>query len=166
MGAINDPFSELSLFNLADHGDAREKALWPTVSTSLTRYEAFWRTLIVLLTNRIDPAIMGAALMRLRTDIPEQYELLAMHNYSLFCYAAIARQAIDEDRRRLQASEYPQPERVFSAFQICSDRSKNLQNLANILLHEVGIDWKFSKHPESVYQTVCAYRNAFAHDPV
>lgn len=109
---------------------------------------------------------MGAAWIRLRTDIPEQYELLAMHNYSLFYYAAIARQAIDEDRRRLQAGEYPQPERFFSASQICSDRSKNLQNLASVLLHEVGIDWKFPKQPESVYQTVAAYRNAFAHDPV
>jgi hypothetical protein len=163
---MGDDFSDLSRFTICEHGDAREQAVWPVVSTRLGEYEAFWQALIVLLTNRIDPVSVGPDWIRMRSNIPEEYELPAMHNYSLFYYVALARRAIDNDRQRHGAGEYTHPERVFFALQVSVERSKDLQALARTMLRQLGMNWKFPKHPESTYQTIGVYRNAFAHDPV
>jgi hypothetical protein len=162
-------FTGLEVLNIQDHGDARERDAWTTVAADLCNYELFWRTLIVLLTNRIEPStqIMAApGWIRLRSTIPCKYEQLAMHNYSVFYFAATARQAIDEDCQRLASGGYPHPERVFVALQASVERARDLQNLARRILLDLGIKWKFPKHPESLYTTIRLYRNALAHDPV
>ena len=90
-----------------------------------------------------------------------------MRNYSLFYYAATARRAIENDRKRLDSGAYPHPERIFAAMQACVEQAKPLQILARNILRGVGIDRpKFPKHPQDLYETIGAYRNAFAHDPV
>ncbi len=51
---MSDPFLALDHFTIKDHGDGREKAVWPVVTNELGGYEAFWHALIDLLTNRVD----------------------------------------------------------------------------------------------------------------
>ena len=161
-----DRFSELSVLTIAAHGDARERDVWGDVACTLSNYETFWRELIVLLTNRITAAA-APDWIRLRAAIPADYERLAMHNYSLFYYAATACRAIADDRNRLAAGAYPHPERFFAAMQACVEHAKPLQKLARDILRGVGVDKpKFPKHPQDLYGTIGAYRNAFAHDPV
>jgi hypothetical protein len=165
---MNDSFTGLNVLKICIDGDSRERALWPTVAKPLSHYESFWRTLIVLLTNRILPSIPQGdpKRIRLRSTIPCVYELLAMHNYSLFYYMATAREAIDEDFQRLN-SGYPHPERAFFALQASVEHAKNLQLLArNKILLDLGVRCKFPKHPDHLYQTIGSYRNAFTHNPV
>jgi hypothetical protein len=163
-----DDYAGLAVLTLASHGDARERDLWPDVASTLSNYEMFWRDLIVLLTNRI---VRGVAArpewIRLRHSIPVEYEQLAMHNYSLFYYAATAWRAIEHDRNRLASRAYPHPERIFAAMQACVEQAKPLQTLARNILRRVGVDRpKLPKHPQELYEAVGTYRNAFAHDPV
>src|SRR4051794_14174062 len=111
---MQELFASLELLSIREHGDARERAVWPMVSASLAAYELFWRSLVVLLTNRIDHSVpVGPEWIRLRPNIPVEYERLAMHNYSLFYYSAMAYQGIQEDREALSSGKYPHPERVF-----------------------------------------------------
>lgn len=164
---MEDMFTALDDLHLQEHGDARERHVWRNVATALPNYEEFWRTLIVLLTNRIDPSIpFGSVWTRLRSTIPQAYEQLAMHNYSLFYYAAVARQSIDGDRRRLASGDYPHPERVFFALQACIENAKHLQYIARDILRGLLIAPELPRHPGHLYKEIGAYRNAFTHDPV
>ena len=106
---MSDPFLALDHFTIKDHGDGREKAVWPVVSNELGGYEAFLQALIVLLTNRVDPKIIGSGWIRLRSGIPREYEKLAMHNYSVLYYAGSARAQMEDDRLRLKMSQHPCP---------------------------------------------------------
>jgi hypothetical protein len=162
-----DDFAGLASLTLAEHGDARERDVWPDVAVTLSNYEVFWRELIVLLTNRIVPGLAGPDWIRLRESIPVEYEELAMHNYSLFYYAAVAWRAIEDDRKRLASDIYPHPEQIFTAMQTSVEQAKPLQILARKILRRIGIHRpKFPKHPQDLYETIGTYRNAFAHDPV
>jgi hypothetical protein len=163
-----DDFSGLSVLTITKHGDARERDVWHDVAGALSNYETFWRELIVLLTNRIVPvAVASPDWIRLRTAIPPAYEELAMRNYSLFYYAATARRAIKHDRKRLGSGAYPHPERIFAAMQASVEQAKPLQTLARNILRSIGVERpKFPKQPQALYETIGAYRNAFAHDPV
>jgi hypothetical protein len=163
-----DDYDGLAILTLACHGEARERDFWPDVSSRLSNYDVFWRDLIVLLTKRIvSVAVAGPEWIRLRPSIPEDYERLAMHNYSLFYYAATAWRAIEDDRKRLDGGTYPHPERIFAAMQACVEQTKPLQDLARSILRRIGIERpKLPKHPQHLYETIGAYRNAFAHDPV
>lgn len=166
---MEQEFAALDRLNLRDHGDAREREIWSDVGVYLSNYELFWRALIVLLTNRIVPGIPAAApeWIRLRAEIPCEYERLAMDNYSLIYFAAAARRAIEDDRQRLASGHYPHPERVFSALQTAVENAKELQNRARNILLNLGIRHKFPKHPEDdVYEVIRLYRDAFTHDPM
>jgi hypothetical protein len=166
---MSDNFAALDGFNLLHHGDDRERDLWPIVATELSNYELFWRALIVLLSNRIEPSNPVGRLewIQARASIPCAYERLAMHNYSLFYFAAKARQAIDEDRQRLASENYPHPETAFFLLQASVEHAQELQRIARdeILCH-LGIRRRFPKHPEPLYKTIRIYRNAFTHNPV
>jgi hypothetical protein len=62
---------------------------------------------------------------------------------------------------------YPHPERFFAAMQACVEQAKPLQKLARDILRGMGFDRpKLPKHPQDSYETIGAYRNAFAHDSV
>lgn len=164
---MDQHFVALDNLALENHGDARERQVWPTVSAHLSQYERFWRTLIVLLTNRINPQIpVGPEWVRLRPNIPREYEILAMNNYSLFYYAATAREATDNDRRRVAGGKHPRPERVFFALQSCVDNAKELQKTARDILRDLGTRPELPKHPETLYRAIGAYRNAFTHNPL
>jgi len=155
------------MFKLDDHGDSREKALWPEVSIALSQYERFWRGFIVLLTNRIDPNVpVGPAWIRLRSSIPREYEELAMYNYSLFYYAASARGQIEEDRRRMAAKQHPCPERVFFALRACTENEAKLRDRAEKTLKRLQAMLNLPPQPTALYESIRVYRNAFTHNPL
>lgn len=161
------PYRVADTLNVADHGDARERCIWTVSSGPLSEYETFWRALIVLLTNRIRDDLQGNPnWIRLRDEIPEQYERVAMHNYSLFYYMANARREITEELNRLTSREFPRPENVFFALQASVEQLKALVVVARGILSGLGINDKFPKQPEALYETIGVYRNAFTHDPM
>jgi hypothetical protein len=122
--------------------------------------------LIVLLTNRIAP-VAAPEWIRLRPTIPADYERLAMHNYSVFYHAAIGKRALEEDRARFAAGIYPRPEQILVAMKSAMEKDKKLQFVARGILKVLGIDCKrFPNRPEALHQTIGAYRNAFARNPV
>jgi hypothetical protein len=165
---MTSSFAGLDDLNLLQHGDVRERDLWPMVSGALSQYEPFWRALIVLLSNRIEPSVRfeDPAWIQARSTIPCAYEQLAMHNYSLFYFSARARQAIDEDGQCLEAGNYPHPETAFFLLQAAVDHAKGLQLGARNILRHLGLRPEFPKHPEDLYRTIGSYRNAFTHNPV
>lgn len=160
-------FRNLEQFHLSEHGDAREKATWPSVSDCLSAYEMFWRTFIVLLTNRIDSQKeLAHDWIRLRPGIPRKYETLAMSNYSVLYYAASALQEIDNGRSEIALGRYCRPELVFFQLQVCVENMKRLLSTARALLRELNVNCRLPKQPQNCFQTIGAYRNAFSHDPV
>jgi hypothetical protein len=165
---MTDNFAALDGLNLLDHGDAKERDLWPSVGKALSNYELFWRNLIVLLSNRIEPSIPfgNPEWIQARATIPCAYERLAMHNYSLFYFTARAREAIEKDHQRLASGNYPHPEIVFFYLQASVDHIEKLKRIARDILRDLGIDPKFPKPGPLRYKTISTYRNAFTHDPV
>jgi hypothetical protein len=161
-------FAGLNHLNIRDHGDARERDLWPTVAVALSQYESFWRALIVLLSNRIEPSIRfgDPEWIQARSMIPCAYERLAMHNYSLFYFTARARQAIDGDRQRLASGNYPYPEITFFLLQASVEHTEGLRRIAGNILRDLDMRPKFPKPRPLRYETIRKYRDAFTHDPV
>jgi hypothetical protein len=165
---MTDNFAELNRFNLLHYGDARERDLWPTVASALSNYELFWRALIVLLSNRIEPSILpeDPTWIQMRATIPCDYERLAMHNYSLFYFAARARQAIKEDRQRLASGNYRYSEIVFFYLQASVDSTKRLQPCAEKILGGLDVEWTPPDEPKDLYESIRLYRDALTHDPL
>jgi hypothetical protein len=163
-----DDFAELDNLTLRSHGDVREQDLWPIVGTALSQYEAFWRALIVLQSNRIEPSIpFGTPEWVLaRPMMPRVYEKLAMHNYSLFYFTARARQAIYDDHQRLASGKYPHPEIAFFLLQAAVENSEKLRKVARDILRDLGMQRKFPKPGPLRYKTIRDYRDAFTHDPL
>ena len=161
---MSDPFLALDHFTIKDHGDGREKAVWSVVSNELGGYEAFWQALIVLLTNRVDPKIIGSGWIRLRSGIPREYEKLAMHNYSVLYYAGSARAQMEDDRLRLKMSQHPCPERVFFSFRACTENASALRAEAVRILGAIKIG--LAPEPPGPNKTIRTYRNALTHNPV
>ena len=158
-------FVELEQFNLAHHGDAREKAIWLLVSTTLSNYEKFWKAFIVLLTNRIDLAAFSTPeWIRVRNGIPRDYEDLAMSNYTTLYYGALAAEQIRENDSLVATGKHYRPELVFFYLECCIENAQRLHRSASTLL---GPLCRLPKQPQKdCYETVGRYRNAFAHDPV
>lgn len=161
-------FDELSAFQLADHGDRRERRLWAFASGELSEYEVFWRTLIVPLTNRVDPTIEfgSESWFRLRRHLPRVYEDVAMSNYSVLYYAASAFEQIGIVRSQIGLNQHSQLELPFFLLQVCVESLKTLHSTSRQLLGRLHAPSNLPKHPEKVYRVIGAYRNAFTHDPV
>jgi len=127
----------------------------------------FWRSFVVLLTNRIDPKFSNTnEWIRLRPAIPPDCEDVAMASYSLFYYAACTRIAMEHDRQRIDSGAYGQPEFVFFLQQLCVENAKPLRLKASDLLSHLGLHPSLPEHPQTAYMEIGAYRNAFAHNPV
>src|SRR4029077_9375151 len=94
-----DEYDGLELFSLKNHGDWREVELGPLIQEAFPAYEIFWRRYIVPLTNRVDPAIPPDTpkWIRLRPEVSNTLEWMAMCHYSVFYYLARARKRMRSD---------------------------------------------------------------------
>jgi hypothetical protein len=172
-------FDNLDAFTLTDFGDHHEQRLWSLVSAAFPAYEIFWCRYIVPLTNRIDPNITFPqdrdSWIRLRSDVHEPQERLAMHHYSVFYYLARAAE-------RINSVESEFPEDVFSLLDACGDNALAFCRLARKILPDFGLSIDFL--PSQKDQLCCAanrqklgkhrgglvevqeYRDTILHNPV
>src|SRR5450631_2769565 len=91
-GATVTAFEMLDKFNLRDHGDRHEQEGWKLVQDRFPNYELFWRLYVVPLTNRTSDGTRDSSWIRLRSDVPAEWEKLAVCHYSVFYYLARAAQ--------------------------------------------------------------------------
>jgi hypothetical protein len=71
-----------------------------------------------------------------------------------------------DNETRISFGKHPRTELVFFYLEMCIENAKRLQKTGRALLGTWGINCNLPKHPNTYYQTVGAYRNAFAHDPI
>lgn len=172
-------FDNLEGFTLTHFGDHHEQRLWGLVSTAFPAYEIFWRRYIVPLTNRVDPNVSFPrdrdAWIRLRPDVHERQEKLAMHHYSVFYYLGRAAE-------RINSGECEFPEDVFSLLDACGDNALAFCTLAREILPDFGLSIDFL--PSQKDQLCCStdrqklskrrgglvevqeYRDTILHNPV
>jgi hypothetical protein len=105
-------FTNLEKLRLLDHGDAIARFYWPTVSSSLSQYEIFWRKFIVFLTNRVDPFADKEWIM-LRRGLTEEYESILSANYSTFYHCVVAHAQIEIRRKAKAERGFNHPELFF-----------------------------------------------------
>jgi hypothetical protein len=76
----------LDKFNLDDHGDRHERERWRLIRDRFPNHEIFWRLYVVPLTNRVlgPAADPDRSWIRIRRDIPAQWQKLALCHYSVF----------------------------------------------------------------------------------
>ncbi len=174
-----DVFGNLDGYSLADFGDHHEQRLWSLVSTVFPAYEVFWRRYVVPLTNRIDGKVPFPqdrdTWIRLRSDVHERQEQLAMHHYSVFYYLGRATQ-------RVNSGEDEFPEDVFSLLDACGDNALAFCILAGKILPDFGlpVDFlpsqkdelccstdrqKLSRHRGGLVE-IQEYRDTVLHNPV
>ncbi len=123
-----------------EFGDHQEQRLWPLLSRAFPAYEIFWRRYVVPLTNRIDPNISFAnnrdIWIRLRADVHQKQEQLAMHHYSVFYYLARAAE-------QLEAGEDEFPEDIFCLLDACGDNALEFSRRAGEILSDFGLSISF-----------------------
>jgi hypothetical protein len=164
---IGEPLTtleKLEPFNLADHGDRHERERWPMLRDRFPEYETFWKLYIVPLTNRIVNRLQDSSWIRLRPDVPDDWEKVAVCHYSVFYYLSRAAQ------RRIELFGGRQgvpafPEDVIFLLQICCE---NVYLFCKALGAVAG--GAASCVPDvrkaSVFREIDAYRNLLLHSPV
>jgi hypothetical protein len=172
-------FDNLDGFTLTHFGDHHEQRLWSLVSAVFPAYEIFWRRYVVPLTNRVDRNVPFPQdrdpWIRVRPDVHERQEQLAMHHYSVFYYLARAAEHANSNE-----SEFP--EDVFSLLDACGDNALAFCILARKILTDFGLSIDFL--PSRKDQLCCStdrqklsthrgglvevreYRDTILHNPV
>jgi hypothetical protein len=159
-------FDDLKQFELARHGDSLERFYWKSVSGVIPSYQTFWRTFIVLLTNRIDPQA-SRNWIRLRAGIPEPYERLLMANYSVFYDMVVSRAQIEAGKDALSREGFYHGEPFFFYAKACQENFDSLKSCAQKILIEAGVRKKIPGIPDNpLMAEITAYRNVVAHRPV
>lgn len=161
---------KLDKFNLEDHGDRHERRRWPLVRDRFANYQVFWRLYVVPLTNRAcGPAteLERASWTRLRGDVPEEWEKLAVCHYSVFFHLSRA-----AERRIEQASVKPgeptHPEDVIYLLQTCCENVKDFYDAVRAISVD-GVNYlrrQLLNDPPFVFSKIAAYRNLLIHNPV
>lgn len=155
-------FTNLDQLRLVDHGDAVERHYWPTVSNSLSEYETFWKTFIVLLTNRVDPFADKDWIM-LRTGLSETYESLLIASYSTFYHCVVAHAQIEIGRKAKAERGFNHPELFFFSAKACLENLQALHSQAGRLLRGPAIKLSLPKSPDDLIHAITFYRDVFTH---
>ena len=155
-------FTNLDQLRLLDHGDALERYYWAAVSKSLSEYEFFWKSFIVLLTNRVDP-LAGNDWIMLRSGLSEEYESLLIANYSVFYHCVVAHAQIEIGRQTKDKCGFNHPELFFFSAKACLDSLQALQAQAGKCLRDAGLQLSFPKSPDDLIRAITFYRNVFTH---
>jgi hypothetical protein len=158
-------FEKLKGFNLIDHGDRHEHERWELVRDRFPNYEDFWRLYIVPLTNRTSAQAQDPSWIRLRSDVPAEWEKLAICHYSIFYYLSRAVQ------RRIEcfsgnADRPTHPEDVIYLLQTCCENVgyfyKALRAVATGAVSYLPRDGP----KDFPFREINAYRNLLLHNPV
>jgi hypothetical protein len=159
----------LDKFNLDDHGDRHEHERWPLIRDRFGNYEVFWRLYVVPLTNRVlGPAPEGErSWVRVRRDIPSEWQKLAVCHYSVFYRLSRA-----VELRLEQAQSTPEtpthPEEVISVLQTCCENVKDFFDAVRDISGGT-VQYLPRRLPDDfplVFRKIDVYRNMLIHNPV
>lgn len=119
----------MTQWNLAIHGDRREKRWWPAIKTRFPSYETLWRLYVVPQTYRVvDESVL---LVRPEAPCPK----LANASYGTFAHLAEAHEELErEPNLSGHAASYTFFSRLFSA----QDVAKRLGSAVRKVLVEFG----------------------------
>jgi hypothetical protein len=160
-----DDFKNLGRLELAVHGDSLERFYWPSVAAAVPSYESFWRSFIVLLTNRVNPLAIEDWI-RVRQGIPENYERLLMANYTVFYDLVVARAEIEAGKQALSQGAFYHAEPFFFYARACIENLKDLLSRARRLLAAADIRMRIPGVPDDVMKEIKRYRDTYMHKPV
>lgn len=155
----------LDRFNLTDHGDRHEHQLWELVRDRFPNYEVFWRYYVVPLTNRTGVGIQDSSWIRMRSDVPPDWEKVAICHYSVFYYLSRAAQRrIELFDRNADAPTHP--EDVVYLLQTCCENVHYFYNALRAVAKN-AVDYLPRQCPtEFPFRSINAYRNLLLHNPV
>ena len=138
-----DELNSLDRLDIGVHGDRHERELWPLLHKRFPSYEILWRRLIVPLTFRIDGSIDSgdSKWIRMRPDVPEMYEQMAMAHYSIFYFLSRAMKRVFEDAR-----VFKYPEDVLFLLDSAGDNFKRFMQAINAIGADSGIE-VFDREP-------------------
>lgn len=166
-------YENLDAFSLLIHGDQFESERWRLVKDRFPRYELFWRSYVVLLTNRIDPTVPQSdpSWIRLRTDIPPRFEKLAVCHYSVFYYVSRASERRTESNLHNERGSVARiaVEDVFYLLQTCAENLTFFFEATRDIANDFGIppDGLPEQLPKQFpFREINAYRNLLLHNPV
>jgi len=160
---------KLDKFNLDDHGDRHERERWRLIRDRFPNYEIFWRLYVVPLTNRVlaPAADPDRSWIRIRRDIPSEWQKLALCHYSVFYRLSRA-----VELRLEQANTAPgkptHPEEIISLLQICCENVEDFYDA----VRDIGGDAvqylpaRLPKDFPFLFQEIDTYRNLLIHNPV
>lgn len=160
---------KLEKFNLDDHGDRHEHERWPVIRDRFGNYEIFRRLYVVPLTKRVlgSTAVEDRAWIRVRREIPPQWQKLAVCHYSVFYRLSRAVELRLEQAR--SAPDMPtHPEEVVSMLQTCCENVKDFYDA----VRDIGggtVQYLPRRLPDDyplVFRKIDVYRNLLVHNPV
>jgi hypothetical protein len=117
---------QLDKFNLDDHGDRHEHEGWRLVRDQFHNYEVFWRLYVVPLTNRVLGPAAGPdrSWVRVRRDIPSEWQRLALCHYFVF-YRLSRAVELRLEQAQTEPGKPTHPEEVISVLQTCCENVKD-----------------------------------------
>ena len=160
---------KLDKFNLEDHGDRHEHERWPLIRDRFGNYEIFWRLYVVPLTERVlGPAAAGdRSWIRIRKDIPPEWQKLAICHYSVF-YRLSRAVELRLEQAEIAPGRPTHPEEVVSLLQTCCENAKDFYDA----VRDIGGDTvqhlprRLPNDFPLVFRKIDAYRNLLIHNPV
>jgi len=155
----------LTQFNLTDHGDRHERERWPLLLDRFPKYEEFWQLFIVPLTNRTCAEPLDSSWIRLRPDVPAEWEKLAVCHYSVFYYLSRAA------KRRIEcfgenANGPAHPEDVIYLLQTCCENVGDFHDALRAIANDAVSYLPLQRPKDFPFREINAYRNLLLHNPV
>jgi hypothetical protein len=160
---------KLEQFNLADHGDRHEQERWRLIRDRFGNYEVFWQLYVVPLTNRVlsPAAALDRSWIRVRRDIPSEWQKLALCHYSVF-YRLSRAVELKLEQAQTPPDKPTHPEEVVVALQTCCE---NVKDFCDAVREIAGgtvqyLPRRLPKDFPIVFRKIDAYRNLLIHNPV
>jgi hypothetical protein len=160
---------KLESFNLLDHGDRHERERWPLVRDRFGNYEIFWRRYVVPLTNRVCglPVPDDTSWIRVRNDIPPEWEKIAVCHYSVFYHLSRAAERRIE-QTKLEPGKPTHPEDAISLLQTCCENVSDFYDALRAV-NGAAVNYLPRQLPNAFplfFRKIDVYRNLLIHNPV
>lgn len=155
----------LDKFNLSEHGDRHEQEGWRLLADQFPNYELFWRRFVVPLTNRTGDGPRDSSWIRLRSNVPAEWEKLAVCHYSVFYHLARAVQRRIELFAEKECAP-THPEDVIYLLQTCCENVSDFYDALRSLANNAVSYLPRQSPKEFPFREINAYRNLLLHNPV